>query len=241
MCRMAEALPEVARGMLRRVRQNRRTVVASVAALVFLALLEDVNEGSIMKLDTLAYTFFVVDLRTPWLTPVMEDFSALAAPVVICAMLLVVAAFAPGKRPGWCALANLVLVVLLNQLLKGIVQRPRPDGFRLISEAGYSFPSGHSMISMAFYGLLAWLVWHYERDRVLRWVFCLAFALVIVMVGVSRIYLGVHYASDVIAGFCVSLVWLAFYTKVIAPLFLPGVGSRRDLREPSEEGARRAL
>ena len=101
-------------------------------------------------------------------------------------------------------------MLVLNVVLKQIVQRPRPDGFRLIAETGYSFPSGHSMVSMAFFGLLVWMIWVYEKDRLMRNVWCVLMGLVIVMVGVSRIYLGVHYASDVLAGFCVSLVWLGF-------------------------------
>ena len=119
-----------------------------------------------------------------------------------------------------------MLVFLLNQTLKAIVQRPRPDGFQLAVEQGFSFPSGHSMVAMAFFGLLVWMVWHYESDRATRIGCSAAFGLVIVLVGVSRIYLGVHYASDVLAGFCVSLAWLAIYTHVAAPLFLGPVPAR---------------
>ena len=120
-----------------------------------------------------------------------------------------------------------VCVVVLNTVLKVIVQRPRPAGFRLISESGYSFPSGHSMVAMAFFGLLIWMVWRYHRRDVMRVVWCVCFGLVIAMVGISRIYLGVHYASDVLAGFCVSLIWLIFYTRVIAPAFV-AVDAPRD-------------
>ena len=205
---------------LRVVRENRLLILLVAALIGFIYILEEILSGDILELDSAAYRFFVVFARRPWLTTIMEGFSALASPVVLAVMLLVIAAFAPGRMPGRCATANLVLAVALNFLLKTIVQRPRPDGFRLAAESGYSFPSGHSMVSMAFYGLLVWMVWRYEKDRLLRVFLMIAFSLVIAMVGVSRIYLGVHYASDVIAGFCVSLVWLMLYTRVFVPIFM---------------------
>ena len=217
---MADQLAEKGHAFGRLVRENLRLVLAAVAACIFIWLLEEVGEGELTKLDTGAYLLFVQTLRQPWLTPYMESISELAQPVALLAMLLAVEAFAPGRRPGACAAVNLVCAVALNVLLKQLVQRPRPDGFRLIAETGYSFPSGHSMVAMAFYGLLAWMVWHYERDRFVRWLGVIGFGLVIALIGISRIYLGVHYASDVIAGFCVSLIWLALYTKLVVPLML---------------------
>jgi len=217
---MAEHLAEKGHTFRRLLRENLRLVLAAAAACIFIWLLEEVGEGELTKLDSGAYLLFVQTLRQPWLTPYMESISELAQPVVLLVMLLAVEAFAPGRRPGTCAAVNLVCAVALNVLLKQFVQRPRPDGFRLIAETGYSFPSGHSMVAMAFYGLLAWMVWHYERDRLVRWLCVIGFGLVIALIGISRIYLGVHYASDVIAGFCVSLIWLALYTKLVVPLML---------------------
>lgn len=202
---------------------NKRFVLAAIALVAFVAILQEVLEGDVNRLDSMAYSIFVVRLRRPWLTDVMEGISSLASPIVLLMMLLLVAAFAPGRRPGLCATINLASALAINQILKYVVQRPRPDGFQLVSEIGYSFPSGHSMVSMAFYGLCAWMVWHYERDRVMKWVWCSCFALAICLVGVSRIYLGVHYASDVLAGFCVSLAWISVYTKVFCPFFMPEV------------------
>ena len=176
-------------------------VATLAAALVFVWLLGEVAGGEILRLDTLAYEVIVEGLRSDALTPFMEAFTSLASIVVLAVLAAVIAALAPGKAPGWCVSVNLVCVVLLNTVLKYLVQRPRPDGFRLISESGYSFPSGHSMVAMAFFGLLIWMVWRYHRHDVMRVVWCVVFGLVIVMVGVSRIYLGVHYASDVLAGF----------------------------------------
>ena len=216
-------------------RKNLRVIVACACVLVFLMILEDVYDAESMRLDRAAYWLIVEHLRTPWLTPVMESFSALATPVSLVVLLLAVAAFAPGKRPGMCCAVNLVLVVVINQVLKFIIQRPRPDGFRLATASGFSFPSGHSMVAMAFFGLLAWLVWKYEADRRLRRLYATGFALVIVMIGVSRIYLGVHYASDVLGGFCLSMAWLAVYTRVAVPLFI----GEDDLGSSGEEALRR--
>lgn len=201
-------------------RNNRTILLVTACAAIFLGLLSYVLRGEAMKLDQMAYWLVVENLRSDWLTPIMESFSALATPVSLIAMLLVIAAFAPGKRPGWFCTVNLALAALLNVVLKTLIQRPRPEGFRLAVESGFSFPSGHSMAAMAFFGLIVWMAWHYEQDRRQRLILTAAFSAVIAMIGISRIYLGVHYASDVLGGFCASIIWLVFYTKLAAPAFL---------------------
>lgn len=207
--------------LLQGIRDNFVVILLSVALLVFVYLLQNVMSGDIRRIDGIAYQLFVVRLRRDWLTPIMQSFTSLSSPAVLAVMLVVVAAFAPGRMPGRFATANLVGIVILNFALKEIVQRPRPEGFRLISESGYSFPSGHSMVAVAFYGFLIWLILRYEKDTILRRVWSLALFFAVVMIGMSRVYLGVHYFSDVIAGYCVAAVWLVIFTRVIIPMFLP--------------------
>ena len=204
----------ILRGALRLARENRMIIVLSIALLVFVYLLQNVMSGDIRRIDGIAYQFFVVRLRRDWLTPIMQSFTSLSAPVVLAVMLIVVAAFAPGRMPGRFAVA-------LNYALKEIVQRPRPEGFRLIAETGYSFPSGHSMVAVAFYGFLIWLIIRFEEDRLQRWIWSLALFFVVIMIGISRVYLGVHYFSDVVAGYCVAAVWLVVFTRIIVPAFQP--------------------
>ena len=211
----------ILRGALRLARENLMIIVLSVALLLFVYLLQNVMSGDIRRIDGIAYQFFVVRLRRDWLTPSMQSFTSLSAPVVLAVMLIIVAAFAPGRMPGRFAAANLVGIVALNFALKEIVQRPRPEGFRLIAETGYSFPSGHSMVAVAFYGFLIWLIIRYEEDRRQRWIWSLALFFVVIMIGVSRVYLGVHYFSDVVAGYCVAAVWLVIFTRIIVPAFQP--------------------
>ena len=200
--------------------QNLGILIVALLLLVFVALLQNVLSGDILRLDAAAYQLFVVTLRNDWMTYIMEGFSNLASPVVLVVMLLVVAAFAPGKAPGKCATFNLAGAIVIDLVLKEIIQRPRPDGFRLIAETGYSFPSGHSMVAMVFYGLLIYMIWRYEENRGLKWLFCISFSLIVILIGVSRIYLGVHYASDVLAGFAVALAWLLVYARIFVPMFM---------------------
>ena len=207
-------------GALARLVQSRRAMLVLVAVLVFTWLLFEIKTDDIMRMDAAAHSLVAMHIRAAWLTPIMQSISDLAHPVVLVVMLLVIEVFAPGRRPGLCAAVNLVLATLLNLLLKTLIQRPRPEGYRLVAESGFSFPSGHSMVAMAFYGLLIWMVWRYEKDSLVHRLGVIGFGLVIVLVGLSRIYLGVHYASDVLAGFCASIAWLGVYTKLLAPVFL---------------------
>ena len=139
---IASGAGKAARSLSRYVKDNRTLVVTSVCAIVLVMLLENVLDKENMKLDAAAWWLFGERLRQPWLTPIMESFSALATPVTLLVVLGVAAAFAPVKRPGWCNVLNLGLVVLLNQAMKFVIQRPRPDVLRLVDVSGFSFPSG---------------------------------------------------------------------------------------------------
>lgn len=97
---------------------------------------------------------------------------------------------------------------LLNKLLKLWFNRERPTIHRLIEQAGYSFPSGHSMAAFSLYGTIAYLLWRHLRRRGERAALILFTVLMTGGIGWSRIYLGVHYPSDVIGGYAASGAWL---------------------------------
>lgn len=101
-----------------------------------------------------------------------------------------------------------ISTVLINQLLKNIIMRPRPDHMRLIKESGYSYPSGHSMISIAVYGFLIYYVYHKIKNKKLKIFLIILLTSLIVLIGLSRIYVGVHYPSDVLGGYVLSLLVL---------------------------------
>lgn len=99
----------------------------------------------------------------------------------------------------------------LNELLKGVFGRIRPAIEHLVQVGGFSFPSGHAMVSTSFYGLLGYIFWLNARERWQggSWTVLLLTVLLVAGIGFSRIYLGVHYPSDVLAGFAGGGAWLA--------------------------------
>ena len=109
----------------------------------------------------------------------------------------------------------MAVITILNQILKRILQRPRPTEYRIVEETGYSFPSGHSMVSMAFYGYLIYLIYKYVKNKYLKWTLITLLSFLIVSIGISRIYLGVHYTSDVLGGFLISISYLVIYISAV--------------------------
>ncbi|WP_175487350.1 phosphatase PAP2 family protein [Alteribacillus persepolensis] len=97
---------------------------------------------------------------------------------------------------------------LCNYLLKAFYERERPASNQLIEVSGFSFPSGHAMNAVTLYGMTAVLLSHMIRALSLKVVTALFFGLVIAGIGVSRVYLGVHYASDVLSGYMIGVVWV---------------------------------
>lgn len=111
-------------------------------------------------------------------------------------------------------LAGIMLVVcsggsgLMTLVIKSIVMRMRPDMMPVVIETGYSFPSGHSVTAVCFYGYLAFLCYRYGSSNMIRYGGIVINAMMIVLIGISRIYLGVHYPTDVIGGYVGGMMWL---------------------------------
>ena len=194
-------------------------LILSVLCLaVFVYLMIKVLKGQAIRIDELGYVLFVERLRSPVLTVGMKTVSNLASLPFIVGVLAAAMLWAPCRAHVILAAANVGAISVIDQLLKVLVRRPRPQGFRLVEAPGLSFPSGHSMAAMAFYGYGIWLLLCGAYRLPFSAAIEVALVCVILAVGVSRIYLGVHYASDVLGGFCLSLAWLVLFAHFAAGL-----------------------
>jgi undecaprenyl-diphosphatase len=107
--------------------------------------------------------------------------------------------------PLWLSVGGAELVTLI---LKNTVVRQRPEMAAII-EQSFSFPSGHATIAVALYGFLAYILFRLYKTRKIKIITCVAVVFLVLLIGVSRLYLGVHYVSDVLAGYLVGALWLS--------------------------------
>jgi len=151
---------------------------------------------------------------------------------LIPANLLLIAYFLFIRRHKWYSIK--VPAIALSSLalmagLKHLFGRPRPLDPILQEFKGLSFPSGHALMSVTFYGLLIYLTWHQVKHKGVKWMIIILLLLWINLIGFSRIYLRAHNFSDVIAGYCIGMIWLFISLKLIRRM------EKRSLRQIDKE------
>ena len=194
-------------------------IVLFICLIGFLELAEDVFNKEIMNGDIIGYKIISTFLISDFATPIAKFITNFGGAIFIILLTVILIAVIKNKKIGLSILTNLAIITILNQLLKRILQRPRPTEYRIIEESGYSFPSGHSMISMAFYGYLIYLIYKYVENKSVKWTLISLLSVLICLIGISRIYLGVHYTSDVLGGFLISISYLVIYISAVNNVF----------------------
>ena len=196
-------------------KKNFKWLVLFIALIGFLALAEDVFNKEIMNGDIIGYKIISTFLISDFATPIAKFITNFGGAIFLITLTVILFILIKNKKIGLSILTNLVVIAGLNQVIKRILQRPRPTEYKIIEETGYSFPSGHSMVSMAFYGYLIYLIYKYVKNKYIKWISIIALSILICFIGISRIYLGVHYTSDVLGGFLLSISYLIIYVSVV--------------------------
>lgn len=201
------------------IKNNKRFVVLFICLAIFIVILINVLNGNIAGFDNVAYSA-ISSLKSNFMTAFFKGVTKFADAETLILIAIVSLIVIKNRKIAASIAVNLVSSAFVNHLIKEIVQRPRPPiEFRMIQESSFSFPSGHAMTSVAFYGLIIYFVFKNVKNKKVRNTICITLSILIFLIGISRIYLGVHYASDVLAGFAFGIVYLVLYITFILKLF----------------------
>jgi membrane-associated phospholipid phosphatase len=185
----------------------------------FVELTDELAENELGGFDD-SVSEFVISFRTDALTDYFSFVTHLGDRNAYIVVTILLAGFYFIKHHSWKFILQTTLVLMLatlsNIVLKKVINRARPSLEHLVSVNTLSYPSGHSMSAMAFYGFLIFLCLRYKMPRWVRYLFVTILVLLILSIGVSRIYLAVHYPTDVAAGFMGGFIWVAFCTVLFS-------------------------
>ncbi|WP_003542469.1 phosphatase PAP2 family protein [Desulfotomaculum nigrificans] len=185
-------------------------VFLSVFTGIFIKLADELREQDLYRFDY-PIIQLVQSYIDPQLTGVMKFFTFIGSGKVIVVLLIISMFLMVRRKKNWEAVFLLTAAsggALFNLLLKWHFHRIRPSIHPLIKETGYSFPSGHSMEAIIFYGMLGYFLCLFFESKFLQRLSVMGATGIILLVGLSRIYLGVHYPSDVLAAYAAGGVWL---------------------------------
>jgi len=190
------------------VKQLSASVIISLLCAVGFGLIAmQIDEDAIHSFDR-TWIAIIQGMESPSLTSVMRVLDIIGAGKMAAALALLFALvlyIVFGHRRELIFFFGVLLCSwLLNESLKLMFQRARPTIHRIVEAVGYSFPSGHTMAAFTFYSIVVFLLWRHLRSRLGRALLLLFGAFMIVAIGISRIYLGVHYPSDVVGGYLAS-------------------------------------
>jgi undecaprenyl-diphosphatase len=196
----------------------RHGLVAALALILFAWLAREVTHGDAMRLDT-PIRNAVHARSSPPLTAMMRGVSLCGSEVILVPLgvILVWWLVAAKRRRAAVVFAAAGLgAEALDQIMKLLFYRPRPEPFfGLASPITHSFPSGPAMVSCCFFGVLAMILAAREPSRARRISIFAAAAILVALMGFSRVYLGFHYPTDVLAGYAAAVVWLAVVRAVL--------------------------
>ncbi len=198
------------------------TVIVSLIIVVgginlFIELTETLKTEMLASYDT-AITNYVLSFRSPMLTKYfvfVTDIGDVNGYLIVLTLFVIISWFVL-KRWKYVLQATIVLALatVSNMALKRFIDRARPGIEHLVSVKTLSYPSGHAMSAMAFFGFLIYLISKLYINRVLKYFLILIFGLLILSIGISRIYLGVHFPSDIAGGFIAGFIWVVFCVLV---------------------------
>lgn len=197
------------------IKKNKKELIYFITCiLLFITLSILVITKTTTYIDTFIHSW-ILDIRNNNLTKLLSIITKLVDASFLLALSSILFIILKNKKTSLYILVNLVCSFILNETFKSIFLRTRPVGINLIEASGYSYPSGHSMVALSFYSFIGYLLYKKYNNKNIKTLIIVSTISLILVVGFSRIYLGVHYLTDVIAGFVLASIYLPLYIKLI--------------------------
>ena len=165
-------------------------------------------------IDSIVYNF-ISKYISNGLTNIYKILTNIASVLTVILVVIFTFIFFKNKKYSIYMSLNIFLITLFQFILKAIFSRTRPIDINLIEETGYSYPSGHSLTAMALYGFIIYLIYTSNLNKRSKLIYITFFSCLIFVVGLSRIYLGVHFFTDVVGAFSFALSYLIIYISII--------------------------
>lgn len=169
--------------------------------------------NEITTFDNKILTLINTNFQNNFITSLMKVTTFFGSYTCLISLIIIFLIIIKDKKLPIFMAFNLLLVYLTNVILKHIYLRERPS-FPLVIEKGFSLPSSHAMCSIAFYGLLIYFIQKYTKNKIFRYILTIFFVILILLIGFSRLYLNVHYMSDVLIGYLFGLLSLLLFIKI---------------------------
>lgn len=186
-----------------------------ICLIIFFIWLILVLTNNLIWFDESIY-FLIHKLDSDNMTKLMNFFTFFAETktIIVLSILALIGLWFKKKWPLYLD-GTIAISTIINVLLKLIIRRERPNHITYVDEKTYSFPSGHAMASMSFYGAVIVIVLNSNLNKKIKYLISFLLGLLIFLIGVSRIYLGVHYPSDIIGGWLVSIILLIILDDIL--------------------------
>ena len=212
--------------------------IAIAGTAAFVELASHVRSGATQAFDESVMRWMGAH-RIEWIERSLIEITALGTGLVVMMIVVISALFLIATQHRFSAFLLLVASaggIVLNAVLKSSFDRPRPQLFEWLTEpSSSSFPSGHAMSSAIVYFTVAYLIARLEKRRWMRVVTILSSLLIVLLISVSRLYLGVHYPSDVLAGMIIGLAWAGFCLAGLEAVRVFGLRFRPRVLEQEED------
>lgn len=183
---------------------NKKNIISILSLIGFVIITILVLTSNVSKFDKIIYSI-IQSIRCPFLDTFMKTITFIGNTMPVIIILIILMMYLNNKNRILLG-TSMIMTLIINQIIKYTIKRPRPPiSERLISQGGYSYPSGHSMMALCLYGVLIYIVYKEVKNKKIKCLLISLLSLMILLIGISRIYVRVHYPSDVLGGFLLTI------------------------------------